>query len=91
MQIQNIFKKKETCSVERLLRDIDELSGSEGVKKVLQRFIEDHMALTEGIILIYTHGKSVDIDGTRFTDPEAVWALNKALNQILNKGLSLND
>ena len=43
-----------------------------------------------GLLIIWTSGKDVEIDGTRFRDAEAVWALSKALNQILNKGISFN-
>ena len=75
-------------SIEKLLSDIDSLDGSEAVRSVIKKFIRTDMPMADGLLIIYTRGKNVDIDGTRFTDSEAVWALSKAVNQILNKGLS---
>jgi hypothetical protein len=85
-----MFKKNtdNANSIEKLLSDIDGLDGSEAVRRVIKKFIGTDMAMADGLLIIYTRGKSVDIDGTRFTDSEAVWALSKATNQILNNGLS---
>lgn len=81
-------RKTDNNSIEKMLNDIDALDGSESVRNVIKNFIKNDMALADGLLIIYTRGKNVDIDGTRFTDSEAVWALSKAINQILNKGLS---
>lgn len=86
--IYNKRNTDNTNSIEKLLSDIDGLDGSEAVRNVIKKFIRTDMSMADGLLIIYTRGKNVDIDGTRFTDSEAVWALMKAVNQILNKGLS---
>lgn len=84
-------KENKLPTIDDMLKDIEGLNGNPDVKAVLQRFIKDNLLGATGVIIIYTHGKSVNIDGSKFSDPEAVWALEKAKNQILNKGLSFND
>lgn len=82
---------KQVQSVEEMLATIDGLNGDEEVKEVIRRFLKNSLLVSNGIIIIYTYGKHVGIDGTKFSEPEAIWALQKAQHQLLNKGLSFND
>lgn len=84
-------KENKASSIEELLKDIDGFNGNSDVKTALMRFIKNELMSANGIIIISTQGKHVNIDGTKFSDPEAVWALEKAKHQILSKGLSFND
>lgn len=84
-------KEHKTLSPEDLLKDIEGLNGNPDVKAVLQRFIRENLIGATGIIIIYTRGKNVDIDGSKFSEPEGVWALEKAKHKMLDKGLSFND
>jgi len=81
--------KRET--IEELLKSVEAFNGNDDVKSALRRFIEHNLLMANGVIIIWTHGKHVDIDGTNFSEPEAVWALEKAKHQLLDKGLSFND
>lgn len=83
--------KDKNLPLEELLKDIETFNGNQDVRSVLIRFVKNEMINTSGLIIISTQGKHVNIDGTKFSDPEAVWALEKAKHQILNKGLSFDD
>ena len=87
----NSKNRKDTNSIETLLESVSGLNGDEAVKDVIRRFCEQNLLMSNGIIIIYTYGKHVGIDGTKFSEPEAVWALEKAKHQLLDKGLSFND
>ena len=87
----NSKSKQNENSVEKLLETINGLNGDEDVKITIRNFLEKNILMATGIMIIWTHGKHVDIDGTRFSEPEAVWALEKAKHQLLDKGLSFND
>jgi hypothetical protein len=84
-------KENKSVPIEDLLKDIDGFNGNPDVKTVIMRFIKNELMSASGVIIISTQGKHVNIDGTKFSDPEAVWALEKAKHQILSKGLSFND
>jgi len=87
-----MFKKHTNIiPIEKLLNDIQGLDGNGEVKQALERFIINNMAMSDGILIVWTHGKRVDIDGTKFSEVEAVWAMEKAKHELLNKGLSFND
>ena len=75
---------------DELLKDLACLNGNQEVIQLLRRFIKDDLLMTDGLILIKTAGKHVNIDGTRFNELEAVWALAKAQHELLNKGLSFD-
>ena len=83
--------KIQDSSIEKLLENIDSFNGSENIKKVLNKFVKNKILMADGIMLIWTHGKHVDVDGTNFSDCEAVWVLGKAKHQIYDNGLSFND
>lgn len=78
-------KKPEPIDVDKLLKTLENNSGNDDVKRVLHNFIEKHLIGTTGILLIWTEGNHVDIEGSHFTEPEAVWILEKAKMKTLNK------
>ena len=86
-----MFKRNGIPSIEAMLESIEGLNADEGVKGVIARFLNDDIMSATGIMIISTHGKNVDINGSKFSETEATWALEKAKYQILNKGLSFND
>jgi hypothetical protein len=86
-----MFRKDKTLTPEDLLKDIEALNGNSDVKDVLRRFILNNLLDTNGIIIIFLQGKHVNIDGTKFSEPESVWALEKAKHKIMEKGISFND
>jgi len=83
----NIFKarpkNKEEITLENVL-----LKGN--LKNLLDKTCNE-LPITDGIILITIQGKHIGFDSVGFDEAEAIWALNKAIQQILNKGISLND
>lgn len=78
-------------TAEELLKSVDAFNGDIEVKRLLKRFIVENLLMANGMIIIWTHGKHVEIDGTRFSETESVWALEKAKSHILNAGLSFDD
>lgn len=84
-------KPKEVIPLEKLLENIEIYTGDADIKRVLQKFVEQNLIMATGIMIIWTHGKHVEIDGTRFSEPESVWALDKAKHYIHTKGISFDD
>jgi len=77
-------------TIEKLLEDIDNLNGDDDVKKVLKQFVEHNLMMASGLLIIWTSGKHVEIDGTHFSETESVWALEKAKYHVMSKGISFN-
>jgi len=84
-------KQKEPLTIDKLLESIDYYNGDSDIKLVIKKFVEKNLITATGLLIIWTHGAGVDIDGSRFSDTEAVWALEKAKFDILDKGISFND
>jgi len=83
--------KDKPLTIEQLLGDIESRNGDAGVKRILKKFVDNNLIMASGILIIWTNGKSVQIDGSRFSDPETAWALQKALYEVMSKGISFND
>lgn len=83
-----MFKREKTATIDELLKDIESLNGNVDVKTVLERFINNNLMDATGVMIIWTSGKRVDIDGSKFSEVEAYWALGKAQHELLNKGIS---
>jgi len=84
-------RKADNASIEKMLEAVDALNGSEDIKKLLQNFIKYKLLGANSLILIWTYGKHVGVDATKMSEPESVWAFEKAKHELLHKGLSLND
>lgn len=79
--------KNNNTTIEELLKDVEVFSGNADVKSVLKRFIENDMLDATGLIIIWPHGEHVGIDGTPFSEPEGIWAFEKAKHEFLHGGI----
>lgn len=78
-------KKHSVVTVEDLLRDLEDHNGDADVIRILKQFIDNNLMATTGIILIWVEGKNAYIEGSRISEQEAIWALEKAKVETLNK------
>lgn len=69
---------------------VNDVIGNNDVKQTLEKFINNELVKATGIILIWQNGDHVFIDGSGFSETEAIWALEKTKNDILNKGMKFN-
>lgn len=87
----DIFNKnKKNITIDELLSQLDNIECDPDVKQLLYNFITDgRLTKAHGILIIHTFGKDgVDIDGTHYTEQDAVWAFEKAKYKLLQKLIS---
>ena len=78
-------RKSKPLDLDKLLSDLENANANDEIKQVLHRFISSEIVGTTGILIVWTKGNSVDIEGSHFSEPEVVWALEKAKSRVLNK------